>query len=258
MTVFLSTAFTRLFLSPLVFLLPLLVGAVLGLAGKRRTGAVTVLATAAVGLLLSVRPVADLLLRPLEDSFPQPSSLDLAGCDAVVVLGGGVDKLVPGEGGRSFPAAQPLARLVAGLRARRTPLEPVIVSGGMVWTDAEAEPEAETMKRLLVELGVPEEAVIAEGESRNTWENARNTARILEGKGARRAVLVTSAWHMPRAMMSFRAAGLDCVPFGADYRARRGAYRFLDFLPAFETLADSFRALHEDFGLLAYGLRGGR
>lgn len=254
---FLSAVFTGLFLSPLLFVLPLAAGAVLILARRRRAGASMVLSAAAALLLLSVQPVTDLLIRPLEDAYPPPSAEELAGCSAVVVLGNGVRKLVPGEGGRSFPGAEQLARLVAGIRARRTPLQTVIVSGGEVWADAESEPEADAMKRLLVELGVYQETVIAERESRNTWENARNSAVILAEKGVLRAVLVTSAYHMPRSMLSFRAAGVDCVPFGADYKAHRGSYRPLDFLPDFGSLKTSFLALHEYVGILAYKLRGG-
>lgn len=252
---FLSTAFTRLFLSPFVFALPLAAGAVLVLAGRRRAGAATVLSATAVHLLLSLQPVADLLLRPLEDAYPPPSAAELSGCDAVVVLGGGARKLVPGEEGGSFPTSAPLARLVAGLRARGKGPRTVVVSGGQVGTDPEAETEAAAMRRLLVELGVPGDEVLAETESRNTWENAAFTEELLRQRGARRAVLVTSALHMPRAMRSFLAAGADCVPYGADYLAHRGTYRFLDLLPDFETLSVSFRALHEYVGLLAYGLR---
>jgi uncharacterized SAM-binding protein YcdF (DUF218 family) len=253
--VFLSTVFTRLFLTPLLFVLALAVGGVFVLAGRRRAGAVVVLSTTGVLLLLSVQPVTDLLIRPLEDAYPPPSVQELSDCGAVVILGGGVRKLVPGEDGWSFPGAEPLSRLVAGFRARRTPLETVVVSGGQVWEDAEAEPEADAMKRLLVELGVPEGSVVAEGESRNTWENARNSARILAEKGVSRAVLVTSAFHMGRSMLSFRAAGVDCVPFCADYKAHRGTYRLLDFLPDFGSLEASFQALHEYVGLLSYKLR---
>jgi uncharacterized SAM-binding protein YcdF (DUF218 family) len=71
---------------------------------------------------------------------------------------------------------------------------------------------------VLSDLGIQSERIVVEDASANTYENARNTARMLDPKRGERWILVTSASHMPRAIATFRTAGFDVVPFPVDYR----------------------------------------
>jgi uncharacterized SAM-binding protein YcdF (DUF218 family) len=88
-------------------------------------------------------------------------------------------------------------------RQRAAPL--LLLSGG----GGGAEPEAMVMRRLALDHAVPEAALLVEPVSRNTWENARESARLLRRLGRRRVVLVSDRIHLPRAALLFRLAGVE-------------------------------------------------
>jgi uncharacterized SAM-binding protein YcdF (DUF218 family) len=113
--------------------------------------------------------------------------------EAIVVLGCG--------------SASRLERRVAcGVRLYREAVAPLLVlSGG----GRGAEPEALIMRRLTLAAGLPEEVLVVEPGSRNTWENARETTRLLRRCGLARVVLVSDRVHLPRAALLFRLAGLE-------------------------------------------------
>jgi uncharacterized SAM-binding protein YcdF (DUF218 family) len=104
-------------------------------------------------------------------------------------------------------------------------------------------------------LGVPADAILVEGQSRNTRENAVNTAELWSEKGFHTGLLVTAAIHMPRAMATFGAVGLNLVPWPADFRAdySRG-YIVFDFLPDAHALAMTTLSAKEWLGLAVYHL----
>jgi uncharacterized SAM-binding protein YcdF (DUF218 family) len=127
---------------------------------------------------------------------------------AIVVLGCRVcldheGRLVPGALAR---------RLDAGARTylrRADPRTVVIVSGGRRWGSVV---EADVMARELVIRGVPPRAIVRERCSLSTRENARFTAEVLGRRGTNEAAIVTSAWHMPRAVVLFSRAGVIAEP----------------------------------------------
>lgn len=129
----------------------------------------------------------------------------------------------------------------------------IVVSGGNLPWHAGASPEAELAADLLVELGVPSSAIIVEVQSRNTYENAVNTAAIFEERGWTSGLLVTSAVHMPRALATFRKARLDLVPVSTDVQVRFPLYdTVLDFLPDAEALEQTTSAMKEIIGSAVY------
>ena len=93
-----------------------------------------------------------------------------------------------------------------------------------------------------------------EEASDNTFENARNSFRILQQAGIRRIYLVTHAWHMPRAAMTFRRAGFDVIEAPTAFTTR---YRtdLLAFLPQANALYDSRIFIHEIIGMLWYRVK---
>jgi len=251
--VVLSAVINGLLLSPVPLVLLLVAAAVL--AGRRffRVGAALAAAAAALLLLLASGPVRDLLIAPLENRYPSVSLEAPPAFESIVVLGGGTHRQSPDQAGRSALTPESLARLVHGFALHRRTGARLIVSGGVVWNESGAEPEADVARRALLMMGVPENAVLREAESRTTWENARRVSAMLApGKVI---ALVTSASHMPRAMLAFRRAGIACLPAPTDYRATRGRRIAADFIPSFDVLSESFRALREYAGLALYAVR---
>lgn len=120
--------------------------------------------------------------------------------DAIVVLGCRI--LASGR-----PAEAAARRAATAARAYRDGVAPyVIASGGRRWG---AQIEARALSRELCRSGVPERAIVQDLWSLSTYENAIFSAALLRGLGGRSVALVTCPWHMPRALQSFRAAGVD-------------------------------------------------
>lgn len=231
-------------------------GALALAVGFRRTGRVLLAGGVLALLSLSAFPVADPLLLSLERRHRPHPPLDKARVAGIVLLGGASDVApsmfwnAPNHG-----AAGDRIMATAAL-ARRLPRARVIVTGGGApWTDGAraGSPDAET----LMALGVPAARIVDETSSRNTAENAalsRMIARQVETGSRRRWVLVTSAFHMPRALATFCSAGwTDLVPWPVDHRSGGGTAFRLDWDPA-GRLAALNTATKEWVGFLAYRL----
>lgn len=196
-----------------------------------------------------------MMLHPLEDHFarPDPAPETVAG---IVVLGGGFEGGINlARGGYELNAGGD--RFVeAAILARRYPQARVVVTGGSGSLLLEGEGDGDAAPRLLTALGVEPERLVLEARSRDTYENALFTREMVEPVEGEVWLLVTSAFHMPRAVALFRKAGFDVVPWPADYRTAGTE----TFGRAQDNVADSLQnltvALREWIGLAAYRLTG--
>jgi uncharacterized SAM-binding protein YcdF (DUF218 family) len=174
----------------------------------------------------------------------------LSQAQAIVVLGGDVRA---GDGADIPDRLGPLSleRVVFGAQAHRQLQLPVVVSGGTL--PGAHSSQAALMKAALEgDLAVP--VAWSEEASRTTWENALYTARLLLPEKLTTVVLVTHAWHLPRALWSFERVGLKALPWPAPRTALRHA-EVGDFLPSLAALHDTSYALHEMIGRAFYRLR---
>lgn len=190
-------------------------GLALRLAGRRRLGGVALAGAGALLLALAVLPMGRLLLAPLEDRFPAPGGL-ASPVDAIVVLGGAFDPaVIRARGALGLNDAGERVLALAQL-ARRHPEARLVFAGGAGSLGDEAL-AALPAREFLDALGVDPDRVLLETRARNTRENALRTRELL-GDVEGPVLLVTSAWHMPRAVGAFRAAGWSVVPHPVDYR----------------------------------------
>ena len=198
--------------------------------------------------------VAGTLNGFLESRYPSFDSSTTRQFDAVAVLGGGV-----GGRGSLRPSDQlsplSLQRTVCGADLFTQGVAPrIIFSGGDASVFGQGPVEAMEMKRLALRLGVPEEAILLEGQSRNTYEQAVGTRQLL---GEASVVVVTSASHIPRAVGLFRKQGLDATAYPCGYRSKdlpfdlSGVNPF-DLLPTVGALRTSTAAIHEIVGYVVY------
>lgn len=242
------------------FLLPPLNGllpAFLGLALLRRRPRLG-RALIGFGLLLltalSLPIVAKALLAPIESAYP-PLAREGIGqldVDAIVILGGGRNRRAPEFGGADDVKFTTLARLRYGALLARESGKPVLVTGGK--PDGEGISEGEAMAAALTrDFGVTPRWV--ETVSETTRENAFESARILLPLGVRRIALVTHAFHMPRSVGAFEAAGFQVVPAPTAYLAGQMPATAMDFIPGYDVMSRSGFALHEAIGLVWYRLR---
>ena len=141
---------------------------------------------------------------------------DLPAADqALVVLGAAVRR-----DGTPSPALARRIALAARLHREGVALT-VIASGGL---GRHPPAEAQAIRDGLLAAGVPHAAVIEEDRARSTYENARNSIAIMRARGLRRAVVVTDAFHLPRALMTFRRLGMPAVGRGARFTAGTPAW----------------------------------
>jgi uncharacterized SAM-binding protein YcdF (DUF218 family) len=199
--------------------------------------------------LLSIEPTKDLLLSPLENRYPIPSWSEIQRVDAIVVLGGGVLENAPDVDGPGALSSDSLVRVVAGYKLYARVNKPIIVAGGSVFG---SKPEAEVSRDTLYRLGVKQEFVLIEPESKDTNENALFVSAICKKRNWNKIALVTSAYHMRRSLMLFGRFFNDIVPCPTDYKTLRRGYGYWSLLPDATSLADTAIAVKEYLGIIYY------
>ncbi|HEX8948997.1 MAG TPA: YdcF family protein [Dissulfurispiraceae bacterium] len=235
-------------LPPGIFVFLLVLSAFWFLIKKRWSAGILFFVIGGLLWAFSISPVSNALLRGLESGLKLPR--DPSG-DVIVLLGGGIYEKVPDMSGTGAPSEAMDERIISAVRLQKKLDVPVIVSGGIVYEGMQA--EAPIVRRFLIDLGVPAGKIIIEDKSRDTIENARYSGRICEKRGFRNPILVTSAFHMKRSVMSFEKAGVKALPFPAGFRTwERKKYRWDEYLPSIGSLEGTAVAMHEYLGLLFY------
>lgn len=238
----------------LVFLLMLL--AMLLIWRRHRRSAVAALILAATGLFfMAFTNVGALLFVPLEARFPPPETPP-AHVGLIVVLGGAIDGHVSASRQR-VELDNAGDRFIEALAlAQQYPEAKILISGGIGLLSGDAEGDAEVAERFLIRFGIARDRLVLENTSRTTAENADLTRQLLAAIPGSSGLLVTSAWHMPRAMGAFHKAGLDLIAWPVDYRSERDeGFTFSPYQPG-RNIQAAGDAAKEWVGLLAYYLTG--
>jgi uncharacterized SAM-binding protein YcdF (DUF218 family) len=239
-----------------LLLLLMLVGGLMGVSRNKTRSQRGRLLSFDISLLLlalSILPVGQWLLLPLENAYPaaKPNHVD-----GIILLGG--DEKAAISEARSMPIALNSSRRYIGFAAlaREYPKAKLVFSGGT----SPFEPysimkDAEVARAALKSLGVPVEQMVFEDESHNTHENAVLTAAVLKPTSQQNWLLVTSAFHMPRSIGCFRKVGFTVYPAPVGYMTKG----YFSLRPGFDMLrhlTDLSYALHEYVGLIAYWVMG--
>ncbi|MBD2665462.1 hypothetical protein B6N60_04400 [Richelia sinica FACHB-800] len=251
-----------LFFYPLGLVCISLIVALITLWKRPRTAAIAISFGLIVVLVSSNGWSAKYLARSLEwQNLPSP---EIPNAEAIVVLGGAtksaqwprptVDLSEPGD--RVIYAAQLY-------RQKKAPT--IILSGGRIDWRGSGAPEAADMANILTSIGIPSTAMIQEPDSLNTYQNATNVKKILDERGIKRVLLITSAMHMPRSLKIFQRQGIDAIPTPTDFLVSQSDLEelgstpkaaILNLLPDTANLDQFTRALKEYIGTFVYRLRG--
>ena len=254
---FIISKILKILILPVIqpFLL-LLTGLLCRLFKSRRWARRFTLAAVILPLLYGVIPLSHIPLQFLENRFDVPM-LEGRPLDGIIILGGHI-----GHGEISEARDQPqlngaAERFVTAIHLHHQfPDLPILFSGFSGTLVPEGWSESQTVKRLLIDLGMAEiPNIIFESTSRNTYENAVHSERLLSPQPVSFWVLVTSASHMPRAVGSFRKAGWrGVIPYPVDYQTLPSGFPNIWNLPnGLRTMEIVF---HEYVGLFAYWLSG--
>ena len=224
------------FLFPSVFIfLVILAAALLLLFKKKKSGIFFLVLGITLYYFLSISPIVNLILAPLEKSYSKITSENLSKADKIVFLLGGreADTLRSAEVLRIYNQNKGVKIIISGT-------DP---------TNPESK-EAKEVALFLEKRGILPESIILEERSRTTRESAQRLKETLKKEPF---FLVTSAYHMPRAIWIFKKLGTNPIPAPADFKGKN-QYNFFDLFPNAENLRNSDLVFHEYLGILFYKL----
>lgn len=206
-------------------------------------------------LVVGYSPIGDALIIPLENRFERPA-MPPEGVAGIIFLGGfelgGVSR-ARGE----LALTEAAERLTeALLLAHRLPSAKVIFSGGVADILSKGPDAGSAVESYLTRAGIAPERILIEHRSRNTYENALFTRAMLQPKPGETWLLVTSAAHMPRAMGTFRRAGLDVIAWPVDYKTSGTQDLYVPFESYLLGVERFEIALKEWMGLFVYRMLG--
>jgi len=212
---------------------------------KRRTkkiGRLFILVALICFYFSSTAPGSDLMIKPLENQYSlcETNTSQSDNKDDIVLLSGGLrSNSLPLD---SSLGDSTLYRVTKTIEIYRDHPHKIILSG--------VRGAMNKIKSFLINLGVSEKDIVIDGQSYNTYQNALATKKIV---GNNDFILVTSAFHMPRAMLIFEKLGMHPKPCPTDFREENN-YTLLSFLPRSKNLKKSNLAFHEYLGILFYKL----
>ncbi len=234
---------TQILLPPGIFLLLLLLTSYYFYKNGWKKASIINLSISLLIYLSFIEPFQDYFYRILEKDLSLNARPE---GDVIVVLGGGVYENSPDLTGNTVPSDEALARIVLAYRLYKNLHLPIIVTGGKL-TETDVT-EAEVSKRFLVEFGVSDKDIIIEDKSRTTKENAMLTREILKKHNFKRPILVTTAYHMKRAILCFRLYNIDVIPAPCSFKTiNKTGYKVFNYIPG---PANPFPPLKEILGIL--------
>lgn len=241
--------------SRLVFPLPLalqviLLGLIFIVFKRTKTGFVFILAGTVFLGAVSVEPVADRMLRPLEQKYQPLQYDDVSAPSYIVVLGAG-HFLQEGMPPNALLSQSSLSRVVEGIRIKNMYPDSTLVFTGGRFRYPVASSELAALAS--VELGIDENDILVVAEAKDTEDEASLVRDIV---GDEAFVLVTSASHMHRSMIIFKSEGMDPIPSPTDFRAPDKLYNPWDYFPSAGALAKTERVFYERLGLAWAMIRG--
>ena len=246
------------FFQPSTLIAIVLVAGLFMAARGKRSGLTVLFCGVALYLIAGFSPLANWLLIPLEDRARIGMEEPVDEAAGIIVLGGAI------SGAQDLGDRRPILneaadRMIEAVRlAQQYPALPVIFSGGNgeFFPGSKQEPEAELARRFFAGFKITPPRLRLEDRSRNTLENAVFTAKLVQPQPDQRWILVTSAFHMPRARALFEAQGFRIIPQAGDFRTSGPE----DFWQIFGRPSDGLRRLDiaakEWVGLLVSWLRG--
>ena len=204
-------------------------------------------------LIISSLPiVSNKFIAYLEKDYQPIEISEIENVDAIVVLSGMI-RVIGDEENLKYEFTESVDRFFAGLDLFNNNKAPILIltRGKMPWSIGIA--EGEYLKELAIKYGVPEENIILTDEVQNTDQEAKAIKKILADDA--KIILVTSAFHMPRAEKVFKAANINVIPFPVDFQNSKSKTTMMNFIPSAESLSQTSHFVREMIGRLYYTLK---
>ena len=184
-------------------------------------------------------------------TLQETSSIDKA--DAIVVLSGIVHPIKTGDTYK-YEFGGGIDRILSGMDLFKNNKAPLLIltRGKLPWQLGV--PEGEYLKEFAIKFGIPEKNILLTENVQNTDEEAKSVKKLLKPSN-NKVILVTSAFHMPRAKKVFEAAGINTLPFPVDFHNRESKVTFMDFIPSAQSFSANSRFIKEIIGRTYYKLK---
>ena len=236
-----------LIFSPLFFIISLIIfGLIIGSKKISLTGVIIL-------VILSMPIVSDKLIAYLESDYEliKPSKVESA--DAIVVLSGMV-KTIQTKNGLDYEWGEAADRIFAGIDLFKSNKAPVLIltGGKLPWSIGV--PEGEYLRDVAIDLGVPKKDILITENVENTDQEAKAIKKILLLDNPK-VILVTSAFHMPRAQLVFEAAGINVIPFPVDFIIGAEKLTFMSFIPSAGSFSSTSFFVRKMIGRTYYSLK---
>jgi uncharacterized SAM-binding protein YcdF (DUF218 family) len=256
MPYYLSKVLPLLFLPVSLSLIAALLTLVFIFKGKRAWSLVSLLTSILVLWVAALPEVAGRLMWSLERQYLPVPTGEIPAADCIVVLGGALGSVIyPRVNVELTDAADRVFQAAALYRAGKGKTI-IVAAGNQPWMQDQV-PEANLIRDLLQEWGVLPQSVLLDTASVNTRGNAVNAVAFMHQAGCQSSLLVTSSWHMPRAVAAFRVLGVNVTPVSVDVRFVQGDSNSLaGFIPRADALAASSQAILEWMGIWVYRWKG--
>ena len=225
------------------------------LSRKPNTGKKLISVVLILLFIFGLEFIPNLMFSLLESRIPPGHIPDKI--DGIIVLAGAVDMEASRHG--LIELNDQADRIIAGIILAKKHFETkLILTGGTGYLKQDEKfKEADYLRQLALSLGVNKDNILIERNSRNTYEHAIAMTQMLSKKG--QWILITSAFHMPRAFGCFKKEGFNIIPYPVDYKTKLDKISNISlvaFLPTSGNISNFSIALHEWLGLITYRLMG--
>ena len=204
-------------------------------------------------LFCSIPIVSDKLIAYLESNYKLNQVSEVQEADAIVVLSGMI-KVIKNKNNFDYEWGESVDRIFAGIELFKENKSQTLIltRGKLPWSVGI--PEGEYLREVAIKFGVPEKNILLTENVENTDQEAKAIKKLFSIKNPK-VILVTSAFHMPRAQTVFEAAGIDIVAFPVDFQSSESKLTFMSFMPSANALNDTSFFVREMIGRTYYKLK---
>ena len=236
-----------LIVSPLFMILVIVIGGLI--IGSRKISFTGI----AILILCSLPILSSGLTAYLEEDYQLKSTSDVDTASAIVVLSGMV-RTIKTKDGFAYEWGEAADRIFAGIDLFKENKAPslILTGGKLPWSVGK--PEGEYLRDVAIKYGIPKNHIILTENVENTDQEAKAVRKILSTDDLK-VILVTSAFHMPRAQKAFEAAGITVIPFPVDFLSGAGKLTFMHFIPSAGALKNTSFFVREMIGRTYYKLK---
>tara|TARA_A100001011_G_scaffold125620_1_gene132533 strand:+ start:351 stop:1043 length:693 start_codon:yes stop_codon:yes gene_type:complete len=204
-------------------------------------------------IVCSLPIVSDKLVAYLESNYQLSKPSDIKSADAIVVLSGMI-RTINSKDGLDYEFGEASDRIFAGINLfkEEKASKIILTRGKLPWSVGI--PEGEYLKDIVVKNGISENNILLTENVENTDQEAKAIKKLLSINEPK-VILVTSAFHMPRAQIVFEAAGINVVPFPVDFQKGLSKTTFMSFMPSANALSETSFFVREMIGRTYYNLK---